>query len=359
MRIVRLDALRGIAALMVLVQHGGQQIIGSGALPASLDAFMALLLADLLNLGRFGVALFFLISGFVIPFSFSGQRPIRRFALGRLFRLYPAYWLSLGFALIILWLTGRPTPGVGTALLNMTMMQSFLGGVDIVHVYWTLALELLFYAACASLFRLGLLGHAPLIAALVVLGSLAAVGLATLTQMTGHRLPANIPFNLALMFLGTLLRLAWMKRDARAIGLAPIILPFVVAVTPLIQCLAYWHGTQPYVGPLSFSTAYLLALALFVATLRSDWRFGRSWLWLGAISYALYLFHGPWLWALAALLGPLTPATLLPFLAGFLALSVGSAALVHHCVERPCLFWGKRMTERLTATPHPPRMASA
>lgn len=344
--------------MLVLAQHGAQQIIGSGALPTALDAFLMLLLADIVNLGRLGVALFFLISGFVIPFSLSGHRPIRRFALGRFFRLYPAYWLSLGFALIVLWLTGRSMPGSSTVLLNLTMLQSFLGAADVVHVYWTLALELLFYAACALLFRLKMLTNAAVIGALVVLGSLAALGLAAVTHMSGHRLPANIPFNLAFMFLGTLMRLASLEQDARARRLVPGILVVALVATPLIQGLAYWDSVQPYVGPLSFTTAYLLALALFLATLRGDWHFRPFWLWLGAVSYALYLFHGPWLQALSTLLGPLTPATLLPFLASFLALSLGSAALVHHWVERPCLRLGRRIIARLTTVPLEPRLAS-
>lgn len=345
--------------MLVLVQHGAQQVIGNGALPAGLDAFLSLLLADLLNLGRLGVALFFLISGFVIPFSLSGHRPIRRFALGRFFRLYPAYWLSLGFALTVLWMTGRPMPGSSTALLNVTMLQSFLGAADILHVYWTLALELLFYAACALLFRLKLLANPAVIATLVVLGSLAALGLAAAAHMSGHRLPANIPFNLAIMFLGTLLRLAWLEQDMLARRLLPVALVVILLATPLIQSLAYWNSAQPYVTPLSFTTAYLLAIILFIATLRRDWQFSPSWLWLGAVSYALYLVHGPWLQALSTLFGPLTPATLLPFLGSFLALSLGSAALVHHWVEQPCLRLGRRTIARLTAAPLEPRLASA
>jgi peptidoglycan/LPS O-acetylase OafA/YrhL len=47
------------------------------------------------SLGRFGVALFFLISGFAVPFSIGGERPPAHFFISRVFRLYPACWLAL------------------------------------------------------------------------------------------------------------------------------------------------------------------------------------------------------------------------------------------------------------------------
>src|SRR4051794_26399249 len=46
------------------------------------------------NAGLLGVALFFLVSGFVIPFSLD-RGSLSRFVIRRIFRLYPVYWLSL------------------------------------------------------------------------------------------------------------------------------------------------------------------------------------------------------------------------------------------------------------------------
>ena len=81
-----------------MLQHVAERIIFADPASGSIlrPAFL-----DLFNAGRFGVALFFLISGFVIPFSFKEPRPLLRFALSRFFRLYPAYWLSLMLALLI------------------------------------------------------------------------------------------------------------------------------------------------------------------------------------------------------------------------------------------------------------------
>lgn len=54
------------------------------------------LLRNNFNLGRLGVIIFFLISGYLIPFSFKNKhKPIIKFAISRIFRLYPLYWFSI------------------------------------------------------------------------------------------------------------------------------------------------------------------------------------------------------------------------------------------------------------------------
>ena len=85
-----LDALRGIAALLVVVQHVGERYIG----------WIPGFAATWFSFGRFGVTIFFLVSGFVIPYAFEKENAVRSFWIKRFFRLYPLYWLSLGLTLI-------------------------------------------------------------------------------------------------------------------------------------------------------------------------------------------------------------------------------------------------------------------
>ena len=88
-RLQYIDAMRGIAALLVVLQH------------ALAEAFPASPLLEYVSPGRFGVVLFFLISGFVVPFSIKGERPIASFVVNRAARLLPALWLSIGTLLIV------------------------------------------------------------------------------------------------------------------------------------------------------------------------------------------------------------------------------------------------------------------
>lgn len=90
-RLDNIDGLRGLAALSVIVGHWLEMLVkhfdisrAAGPLVANVDMIY-------FSPGRLGVVTFFCISGFVIPFSFSGEKPLRTFALSRFFRLYPAY----------------------------------------------------------------------------------------------------------------------------------------------------------------------------------------------------------------------------------------------------------------------------
>ncbi len=357
MRIDRLDALRGIAALVVVIQHAVEQVMGRNALAPGIERAMTTIFADSFNFGRFGIAMFFLISGFVIPFSLRGPRPLWGFAVSRFFRLYPAYWLSLAFGLWVLALTGRDVPDLATILANASMFQAFVGRADIVPVYWTLALELLFYGACAALYGKGWLGNARIIALAIGLLLVAALALSGLSLVGGRHWPANIPFNLSLMFMGTLTRQAWLERDAAAQKRMPIMLAATMVALPLIQWGACFGSQSAYIQPIPFTTAYAAALVLFLLVLKGNWQSGPLWLWLGSISYSVYLVHGPWLQAMVTWFQPLSPATAPLFLAAVIVLTLGSAHLVYRLVERPCLRIGHGYMARLRA--HAPAMAKA
>src|SRR6266480_3962126 len=75
-----LDVARGLAALLVLLSHA------FGHLPAAAA------------LGRTGVLLFLVVSGFIIPASLEQGGSNARFWLRRFFRLFPLYWASIALA---------------------------------------------------------------------------------------------------------------------------------------------------------------------------------------------------------------------------------------------------------------------
>ena len=118
-RLDHIQGLRGLAALVVIIQHGLEIVQRSGLQP--FGRFL-----EALNLGRFGVVLFFLISGLVIPYSFRGETPLRNFAISRLFQLYPAYWLSIPVLTGVAYLRGWTT-NAQTILGNFTMIQELIG----------------------------------------------------------------------------------------------------------------------------------------------------------------------------------------------------------------------------------------
>ena len=97
---------------------------------------------------------FFVISGAVILLTVERTKSAWDFAVGRIARLYPAYWASVAFCGAYYLATSDI--GLGRVLLNFTMLQKFFGVVGIIPVYWTLAYELSFYVAIGACCVVGL-----------------------------------------------------------------------------------------------------------------------------------------------------------------------------------------------------------
>ncbi|MBL8484418.1 MAG: acyltransferase, partial [Rhodocyclaceae bacterium] len=139
-RLVEVDALRGIAALAVVFFHYTTRFdqLYPGYEPPSLA----------MPLGHYGVNLFFIISGFVIFMTLDRTSRPMDFVMSRFSRLFPAYWTAIVLTFVVTHQLGLPGKLVGldTLLVNVTMIQGLLGFGHVDGVYWTLEVELLFYA---------------------------------------------------------------------------------------------------------------------------------------------------------------------------------------------------------------------
>lgn len=95
--------------------------------------------------GWVGVETFFVISGFVIAFSAEGKRPAE-FLKSRFLRLFPAVWIIAPITIAILALTGTPLHNGGRAAAFARTVTLFPYGQWVSGVYWTLGVEMVFYA---------------------------------------------------------------------------------------------------------------------------------------------------------------------------------------------------------------------
>lgn len=151
-----MDFLRFFAAFAVTLYHyvssylPAEEIAGTWLQP----------LAAATRYGYLGVDLFFIISGFVILWSSLDRRPLE-FALSRAGRLFPAFWVALLFTGACIAVLpeiaasiGAPSPSPGVLLANATMLPSILGAPMIDGVYWTLEIEIRFYAIIFALLLL-------------------------------------------------------------------------------------------------------------------------------------------------------------------------------------------------------------
>lgn len=161
-RLDMLDYSRFLAALMVVAYHWGYNGIRNGKI-SSIDTYSSF--APLASFGYLGVYIFFMISGFVIAKSYQ-NKTAKEFALGRFFRLYPAYWVALILTTVvtIFWgyINGLSVYPI-QFLANLTMVSGLLGSSYIDGVYWTLEYELLFYFLVFALMAVGLKKYIPYI----------------------------------------------------------------------------------------------------------------------------------------------------------------------------------------------------
>ena len=95
--------------------------------------------------GYLGVVLFFMISGFVILWSADGRTPAQ-FLISRFSRLYPIFWVAIGLTVLTVSALGNATFSAANILANMTMVAGYLNQPYVDGVYWTLQVELKFYA---------------------------------------------------------------------------------------------------------------------------------------------------------------------------------------------------------------------
>src|SRR4051794_11550923 len=99
-RFAHVDALRAIAALLVVWTHAAEIF---GRVPGG--SWLWTVARDY-DFGRIGVVAFFGVSGFLVPRTIDPAQPqaARNFIVRRFFRLYPAFWLSVPLGLITVWL---------------------------------------------------------------------------------------------------------------------------------------------------------------------------------------------------------------------------------------------------------------
>jgi peptidoglycan/LPS O-acetylase OafA/YrhL len=392
-RLVWLDALRGIAAMMVVLDHSSS---------AFLPEFRRQLM-PWFDCGRYGVMVFFLVSGYVIPASLERRGSVRAFWIGRVFRMYPL-WATAVAAVLALYLAGHgrlhgdiphgSAAVASAAVAHVTLLQELLGTQSVLVVLWTLSYEVSFYLLVVALFLFRWHHRsAPISTSLAVLAVLAAaigaatgtlrpsamsaaVGTGPLTVVAACVLVAAVccagarnrslrvcgavlgavlalvlvPFNgtvppweglmiLAVMFLGTAV---YRAEHAQTSRLGAIWAAVVVLVCALGCASWYSDGTFNRRG---WAVAFVLAALTFWAGLLLRGRLLPRWLiGLGTISYSIYLLHPVLLSTTDPADRPKHDDLLLEM--GFLAVLLPVCMLTYRYIEAPAQALGRKLARR-------------
>lgn len=267
-RLSELDAMRGIAALCVVFYH-----FNNPYLPYNPDYGH---LPMLFGWGRFGVQIFFAISGFVICMTLERMNSVATFAKARFRRLFPTYWAAMIVTITVVGLAGPEKLMVNPqqALFNTTMLHYWFDVKGVDGSYWTLSIELSFYLVMAMLLRFGLLARLEL----VLLGWLTLHVLQTDSQLfsgTAARIMAldHIPF-----FAIGMIHYRYYRGliNGRHTAIWYLVLMAIATLT------GWWAVilTALIIGIFSAMTSGFLRFLTHPVLL-----------WLGAISYPLYLIH--------------------------------------------------------------------
>lgn len=262
------NALRGLAALLVVVQHAGSFAAQATNTPQ----------AEVLKLdfGMLGVLMFFTISGFVI--GLNRHLPTREFLFRRALRIYPPFWTAYALSALIVWSIGLQTNWSWVAALLLPSRAT----PAIYLPLWTLTFEVFFYALAALVFSLRLSDRTLTALALCWIIVIANMH----PYMTGMRaiLPgALIPFAPYNIFfaIGLICALNFDFLSRYSINQ---FLAVTVAATVLMTLMP----PVPYVA-----TTLVMAIAqssLLMAVTKVD-RWARPATYLGNASYGLFLLH--------------------------------------------------------------------
>lgn len=288
-RLAHLDGLRGLAALLVLYQHLVEYLVKPASAWPWLHEHLAFL-HGVIDLGKVGVVAFFLISGFIVPYSFRAPAAVGRFAISRFFRLYPAYWLSLLVAVVCLPHLKGASFTSAEVLANLTMLPKVLGHKELLGVYWTLFVELVFYATTVLVFALGGLRSLRWCAALVVAFCALALAGAALRAQGHPGAPVTLLLYLACMWFGACCRLCFLERLPGAGRVVAGLLAVLLIVTPLVWGIAFDDDSHTE-SVLAAVLGCLAGLALFLWCVARQALLHPFWLRAGALSYSVYLFH--------------------------------------------------------------------
>ena len=352
-RLAFIDTLRGIAVLSVVLQHALEQVVQTNTTGQYYGLFHDAI-GHYFNFGRFGVVLFFFVSGFVIPYSFPrSEAPIRDFAVSRFFRLYPTYWLSILAFLVLAPMMGIVSIPLHQIGVNITMFQMFVNVPPLRIAYWTLAIELMFYFGCAALFAFGWLNQRMTAFYIVVAASLVAI---IAFPLTGNRVVwalLEISLNLASMFFGKVIRDTVINKQLRwwHVAICAVLYCAFAAVVATRRFGGEYHDN--FFHAYSIGSSYIVACLMFMLFAaygeRMAWRFMS---FVGLISYSIYLMGAYTMVFIMYFFGAgRTPLEWLLFTVGVLAASILVSWLTYLVVEKPFIALGRRFRSQSPGAP--------
>jgi len=283
-RYQELDALRGIAAIIVMLFHYNMERTDAN---------------HVFRLGVTGVDLFFIISGFVIFMTISKVSSPLEFFINRFSRLYPTYWTCVTFTFLVqvtmaLIFSHFAQISWWKYLTNMTMFQYYFRQQNLDGSYWTMIIEMLFYFFIAFLFKVRKLNYIIPVGLVILFTSIVndvlISGYFPLADKINGAFPLYTHF--PLFFAGII----FYKLMHAGNGFnEKLFYYFCLCICFAVKLLQFYKGgrSQFYIDFNEYAvvlSCYFIVFILFVHH-KLGFIINRQTLFLGKISFALYLIH--------------------------------------------------------------------
>jgi len=346
-RINAIQGLRGIAALLVVSDHS---ILGFSE-KTNLDLVGKDHLTYIAEtLGRHGVEMFFLISGFVMTVSsyedFRRPKATSAFVWRRIIRIVPLYWLVTALAVALaLWRGHFPSIGEVAKSLAFIPYENERGLFQpIVRRGWTLNYEMFFYALFAiALFQRPRRGLTAVISLLVLLTAIGRLWVTDKCAMASCSLMSFYTQPIMLYFAGGIIlgaiRLSLQHRNKMPAVRFDNGLGMAIVLTAVY--VAYVSNAAPsnvtYVVGVIFCVLTTAFCALLEDTATGG-RIGIIFLLVGEASYSIYMTHTIFVDPVSRLWFPkLGSLGIAPYLAAMIVGTSLLGMLTFRYVERPTL----------------------
>ncbi|TDX61916.1 peptidoglycan/LPS O-acetylase OafA/YrhL [Methylosinus sp. sav-2] len=359
-RLEYIDALRGYAVLGVIAVHTSQAVIGfDGPLQA------------LASSGRYGVQLFFVVSGLTLMASWEARRDgALAFYIRRISRVAPMFWLAIVAYLAIYGLRPRYWAPDGVSWADVLATTAFAHGASpwtinsVVPGGWSIAAEMTFYAIFPLLAsRVKSLASAGLglVAAIAIaiafrasvtdrsVGIFEGAPIYLLEAFSYFALPSQLPA----FFVGMLA-----YRIGRDVAVSKI--TGAACALGAVGFLLAMAMTADFPGRDMLFAGSFGALAISLASGAFGVVSNRPAAWLGKISYGVYLWHFAAVEAMikinnaickirGAACGDKLMDDNISFALMFCVVVAAAAALAsvtYHAIERPMIAKGRRLAQR-------------
>ena len=285
----------------------------------------------LFTIGRVGVTIFFLITGYLTYTSYK-RRTGMQYLVNRLFRMYPEYWALLSVAFIF----QIKSVSIPCWVANITLFNEFMGYGNILVASWMMPIQICFFVFIFFVGKYVAKSNAPKY--WILFWGMVSLGAGYLRYITGKPIPTAFP----LLFLVALLGIEFFIQENDKIQKMDIMCCLGVFEAVLIVSTKLSYDNWLY-----YVIAYNIGIVLFVFMSKQEWK-SKLLIKLGEIGFPFFLcfdiiFSIMSRWELCEENQYMSPiACVIHFV-----LSLIFAVIVTKWIEKPILRYGKALERKM------------